>query len=78
MKEFWWVSSSLVWYRRFFFQMTWVWFGLLHSSSVWIRTLLKLLKLDAVPPEDVLDKGDLQGGVKLVKISSNNIWNNFC
>ena len=36
-----------------------------------------LLKLDAVPPGDVLDKGGLLGGVKFVEISSNIILTNF-
>ena len=35
-------------------------------------------KLGAVPHGDVLNWVDLQGGVKLVRICSNDIWSNFC
>ena len=35
-------------------------------------------ELGAVPPGDVLDKGDLQDGVKIVRISCYNILSKFC
>ena len=44
-----------------------------HLRNLKKLCLYWLPKLGAVPPEDVLDEGGLQGGVKFVEISSNII-----
>ena len=77
----WFSLVGLVWVVRF------GWVTQTQSPSILnilsIASYLKLSQkwlsnLGAVPLGEVLEEGDLRGGVKLNRISSNNIWRKFC